>query len=275
MDTCKLKQWASRHSSGILSVVACVGVVVTAALTFKGAIKAKATMEEWTEEKRDELTTFEKVQASAKPMAPAAVAGAATIGCIIASHKIDSKEIMALVGAGAAVTKKYDDYRKTNIEVNGKEAHDRVIEKLEAQKAKESHICAESMFNITSLNSKLSKEEFLFHDDVTDQYFTSSLAQVLDAINNLNRNFTMGHPEVDVQMWCDFLGIENKKKDTRGWVLCDDYQWIDFDISDPVEIEDGMEVITITPIMTPIPDYQDYDWMTDYDKIVKDSQVPF
>ena len=65
-------------------------------------------------------------------------------------------------------------------------------------------------------------------------------------------------------MWCDFLGIENEKKDTRGWVLCDCYQWIDFDISDPVDIgEDGLEAIIITAITSPIENYLDYDWMYD------------
>ena len=272
-----ISKFMSRHSSGLLSFAACVGVVVTAALTYVGAVKAKETMDEWVEEKHDQLTTVEKVQASAKHMVPAAVAGAATIGCIVASHKIDKEQIAVLTASAAAVAKKYDDYRKTNIEVNGKEADDKVMAKLAVQKAEKSNICAESMCAVTSLNSALSKEEFLFHDDVTDQYFTSSLAQVLDAINHLNRKFTMGHPEVDVQMWCDFLGIENKKKDTRGWVLCDDYQWIDFDISDPVEIEGGLEVVTITPMETPIPNYQNYDWMMDryYDDVIDDPKIPF
>ena len=270
-----ISKFVSRHSSDLLSLVACVGVAVTAALSFKGAIKAKETMDEWTEEKHDELTTVEKVQASAKHMIPATVAGVATIGCIVASHRIDKRHVAVLTASAAAVAKKYDDYRKTNIEVNGKEADDKVIEKLEVQKAENSNLHAESMFAMTSLNSKLSTEEFLFHDDVTDQYFEASLAQVLDAINHLNRNFTMGHPEVDVQMWCDFLGIENKKKDTRGWVLCDDYTWIDFDISDPVEIEDGLEVITITPVQTPIEEYWDYDWMGERYEGLNPNGIPF
>ena len=271
-----ISKWLTMNKSGVLSFVACVGVVVTAAFTFKGAIKAKATMDEWTEEKHDELTTFEKVQASAKSMVPATVAGVATIGCIVASHKIDKEHIAVLTASAAAIAKKYDDYRKANIEVNGKEAHDRVVEKLEIQKAKESNICAESMFSMTSLNSKLSKEEFLFHDEITDQYFTSSLAQVLDAINNLNRNFTMGHPEVDVQMWCDFLGVVNKKKDTRGWYLRDDCTWIDFDISDPIEIDGGLEVVTITPMFEPVLEYWDYDCSGEkYSDIINDSEIPF
>ncbi len=257
-------KWISKNSSGILSIAACVGVVATAVLSFRGAIKSKKTMTEWEEEKHEPLTKVEKVQASVKHMIPATIACATTIGCIVGAHKINKEHIAALVGAGAITAKKYDDYRKANIEVNGREAHERVVEKLQVQKAKQSNITSESMFEITSLNSKLSKEEFLFHDDITDEYFTGTLAQVLDAINGLNRNFTLGHPEVDVQMWCDFLGIENKKHDNRGWVLCDEYTWIDFDISDPVKLEDGLEVIEITPLQTPIKDYLEYDWMGEY-----------
>ena len=258
-----ISKWMTKHSSGLLSLAACVGVLATAALTFKGAIKSKKTMTEWEEEKHEPLTKFEKVQASAKHMVPAAVVCAATIGCIVGAQTINKEQIAAAIGAGDITAKKYDDYRKANIEVNGKDAHDKVVKRLRVQKAKQANITSESLCQITTLNSKLSKEEFLFHDDITDEYFTGTLAQVLDAINGLNRNFTMGHPEVDVQMWCDFVGIENKKHDTRGWVLCDDYTWIDFDISDPIELEDGLEVIEITPVQTPIEGYQDYDWMGD------------
>lgn len=271
-----ISKWTSNHASGILSLVACVGVAVTAVLTYKGTIKAQKSVKAKIEEKQDELTTMETVKASAKPLAPAAISGVATIGCIVASHKIDKQHIAVLAASAAGVAKKYDDYRKTNIEVNGKEADDRVMQRLSVQNAKQSNLCSESLCQITSLNSKLSKEVFLFHDNITDQYFKSTLSQVLDAINCLNRNFTMGHPEVDVCMWCDFLGIENKNKDTRGWVLCDDYTWIDFDISDPVEIEDGVEVIEISPIITPIKDYMNYDWMGDHlEDVLNDSDIPF
>lgn len=271
-----VSKWISNHASGILSLVACVGVAATAILTYKGTIKAQEIVKDKTVEKQDELTTMETIKASAKPLAPAAIAGVATIGCIVASHKIDEKHIAVLAASAAGMAKKYDDYRKTNIEVNGKEAHDKVMEKLAVQKAKQSNLSSESLCQITTLNSKLSKEQFLFHDNITDTYFKATLAQVLDAINCLNRNFTMGHPEVDVFMWCEFLGIENKKKDNRGWVLCDDYTWIDFDISDPVEIEDGVDVIEITPVVTPIEDYLNYDWMGDnIEDVLNDSEIPF
>lgn len=293
-----ISKWFSGNKSCILSFVACVGVVVTAALSFKGAIKAKETMDKWTEEKHDELTTFEKVQASAKHMVPAAVAGAVTIGCIAKSHKIDKEHIAVLAASAAGMAKKYDDYRRANVEVNGKEADDKVVKELEirevsgcpigslvVQDAKQSYISAESLCQHVSLNSKLSQEKFLFKDEITNVRFTASLAQVLDAICALNRNFQLGHPEVDVHMWADFLGIKIDKHDNRGWVFCDDLTWLDFNISDPIEVQDGVKEIIISPVTTPIPEYWNYDPFTDkyyndedyniYEEIIQDSQVPF
>lgn len=260
------KKWISKNSSGILSVVACVGVVVTAALTFKGAIKAKETIDEWTEEKRAELTTFEKVQASAPSLIPAGIAAAGTIGCIVASHKIDQKHILTIAGAGAGIAKKYDDYRKANIEVNGKEAHDKVMEKLAVEKAKEQRISGDFMFNICDLNSSLDGEERLFYDSITETYFTSTLSRVMDAEYHMNRNMNVegGSGAVDVQMWCDFLGIENKHHDRRGWTICDDFTWLDFNNSDPVDIGDGIECIIISCMWSPIEDYEDFDLYDDW-----------
>ncbi|MBO7450297.1 MAG: hypothetical protein J6U54_07985 [Clostridiales bacterium] len=261
-----IQKWLSKNSSGILSFVACVGVAVTAVLSYKGAIKAQETIKEWTEEKHEELTTVEKVQASAKHVVPAAVAGAATIGCIVASHKIDQKQIVMLTGAVAAVSKKYDDYRKANIKVNGKEAHDKVMEEIAVEKAREGRITGESMFTICDLNSSLDGEERLFYDAITETYFTSTLSRVLDAEYHMNRNMHVegGCPDLTVQMWCDFLGIDNKKHDKRGWTYCDSYQWLDFTNSDPVDIGDGMECIIIDCVWEPIEDYEDFDMFEDW-----------
>lgn len=256
-------KWITKNASGILSVAACVGVALTGVLTYVGTIKAQETIKEWTEDKQDELTKFEKFQASVKPLAPATAAMVGTVVCIAKARRIDKTHIATLGGTAAVMAKKYDDYRKANIRVNGRDAHEKVLEELMAKKAEESNIYSESFFEMMTLNSKLSKEEFLFYDDITDSYFTSSLAHVYDAINALNRNFTMGYGETDVNMWCRFLGIENKNHDTRGWVLGDDFTWIDFNISDPIEIGDGMEVITISTTTTPIQDYLNYDPMDD------------
>ena len=215
-----ISKWISDHASGILSLVACVGVAATAILTYKGTIKTQEIVRDKTTEKHEELTTIETVKASAKPLAPAAVAGVVTIGCIVASHKIDEKHIAVLAASAAGVAKKYDDYRKTNIKVNGKDAHDRVMDELAASRAEKVDLKGYCMFSSCAMGASWDDgEEHTFYDSITDQYFVSTLSRVMDAQYHLNRNFTMGYPEVDVQMWCDFLGIENKNGDKRPMPL--------------------------------------------------------
>ena len=112
--------------SNILAGLSYIGVPVTAYLTHTGTKKA---MENSKDGKQD-----------LKYYIPAAVAGAATIGCGIASHKLDKKEIAKLTALAAATGKAYDMYRNANIKVNGREAHERVVEEVNAQKAKDANI---------------------------------------------------------------------------------------------------------------------------------------
>ena len=256
----KLSKMISRNKSGILSMAACVGVAVTAALTYLGTIKATETVKQWTEEKHgDPLTRFETVQATTPHLVPAAIAGAATIGCIVASHKISKKEVAAIAGVAAMATKQYDDYRNTNIEANGMDAHERVLDKLGAKKAKDAKIYTQGIVYNTSLNATLDKQERLFYDTITGTYFTSTIARVMDAEYHINRVLTNGDlngQECDVDTWCNFLGIPNSKKDNRGWCANDDFLWLDFNNAE-VDIGDGMTAIFIECTWSPIANYWD------------------
>lgn len=254
----KIKDWFVKNASGLLSLTACIGVVFTAVLSANAAIKAQGTIKEWTEEKHDDLTMFEKVQASAKHVVLPIASAAGTIYCISKSHRIDKEHVATLAGVAVMAGKRYDDYRKANVKVNGKEAHERVLQELAAQKAKPTDLQAASLMSYCSTGAWWdSGEERLFYDSITEQYFTSTLARVMDAQYHLNRNFTMGCDYVNVQMWCDFLGIENKNDDQRGWALNDDYTWLDFDNHKPVDIGDGLEACIIECAFDPEENYWD------------------
>lgn len=261
-----LKKFIIKHASTILSALAVVGVVATAVLTHKATVKAQETVKEWTDEKHKELTKFEKVQASVKAFIPPIAAGIATIGCIVKAQRINKQDIARLTGVAGIIGGAYDKYRRTNIEVNGKEADERVMHEINAQKAEHSNLVAESFFTLYSLNSSIDTEERLFYDTITEQYFTSTLSRVIDAEYHLNRNFVSGNPEVDVQMWCDFLGIKNAKKDTRGWGLVDDLTWLDFSNLDPMDVADGVQAIKIEPCVMPVEEYYDLDYDYEYER---------
>lgn len=240
----KAIEFIQKRASGILTVVACVGVVVTAALTHRAALKAQ---------------TESDAKSKAKHYILPTVAGAGTMTAMIMSNRIDKKDIAMVAGAAAATAKRYDDYRKANVEVNGMEAHKKVVERLNAQTAACAHITSESFMDIYSLNSEIDDNDRVFHDTITGEYFVSSLSRVIDAEYHLNRNFTSGHPEVNVQMWCDFLGIENRHHDERGWALVDDLSWLDFNNS-IFTVVHGVPIIEITPCVQPILGYEDVDY---------------
>lgn len=253
-----ISKWLTKNAPAILSVVASVGVVVTAALTAKAVPKAQETVKEWTEEKHDELTKFEKVQASVKHYIPAAVSGAVTIGCIVASHKISEQQIAALAGAAAITKRAYDNYKQKNIELYGEENHNRILEELAVEKAKDVNLTAGTHLTVTSLDSDTDERKHLFYDVYTETYFESIMSKVLQAEYHLNRNMTLG-ADVNLDMWCDFLGIERKDGgDKVGWAWTDEFQWIDFD-HHKTELEDGLECITIDMVWAPQPGYEDWD----------------
>lgn len=256
------KKWASRNKSGILSAIACVGVAVTAALTYLGTIKAQETIKEWTEEKHDELTKFEKVQASVPAFVAPVVAGAATMGCIIGAHRIDKKQVATATAALAIGAKRYDEYRKANIEANGIEADERAQRQIMVQHADmDKQMYAPNLCGYYTLNANLDDEERLFYDTITQQYFTSTLAKVIDAEYHANR--CMCNPEnpgeFTVAQWCEFLGIPNAHDDQRGWCVNDEYVWLDFNNTKPIQIEEGgLEAIAIECMWEPTLDYWNY-----------------
>ncbi|MBO7449417.1 MAG: hypothetical protein J6U54_03530 [Clostridiales bacterium] len=250
--------------SGLLSFAASVGVVATAVLTGIATVKAMDEIDEWMDEKHDELTTFEKIQAGAKHYVAAVGAGIATIICINESHRISKEEIALVTGAAVAATKRYDEYRKANIETNGREAHEKAMAKVAAVDAKDANIAASSLLMTCQTGESWENgKEQLFYDSITKQYFKSTLAKVMAAEYHINRNFTNGYPDVNVQMWCDFLGIPNKNKDERGWTYNDEFSWLDFNNSKPRDIGDGVKASIIECAWTPIEGYLEYDCLHD------------
>lgn len=269
-----IKRWFKKNRSSILSIVACVGVAATGVLTYFGTIKAQETIKEWTKEKRDELTPFEKVQASAKPLLPAVGAAIGTMVCIGSAQKINKADLAIATSGAVAAAKKYDDYRKANIEVNGIEAHEKVKERLAVQKAEKVNFSGPCLLTNRTLGTQWDDSKpSMFYDEVTEQYIEKPLVEVLDALYHLNRDFTLGK-DISVQDYCAYMGIKNKKNDERGWSLNDGFTWLDFDIHKPVDVGDGLMVSVIEPMWTPRKDYY-LDDDIDYDEILNDSKVPF
>ena len=95
-----------------LSILACIGVGVTAFLATKNDKKFSASLEEARSKKHsanDELTKKEEIIIFGKSFWPTLTSGAVTCGCIIGAQVLDIKEIAAMGGLLAAATYKYND----------------------------------------------------------------------------------------------------------------------------------------------------------------------
>lgn len=190
----------------------------------------------------EKLSAFEVMRASWRRFVPAFVSGGVTIGMIIFAHGIDRRAVMAASGAAVAASKMYTDYRDANIKVNGIDAHRKVIDELNLQKADNGGITSETFGWLYDLNAGASDEDLrIFYDSVTKQYFKSTLSKVIEAEYHINRDLNIcGGGLALVERWCELLGIHcpNDIKHL-GWCVIDDFNWLDFSNLSPLtSIED-------------------------------------
>lgn len=123
------------------------------------------------------LTKKEKTKVLAKAYLPAIGTGVAATACIIASRKIDAKQIALLGGSLVVANKKIKNIESEMNKFLGKE-------KTKAIKDKVNSMIANDI--LSKENDKLKKktlkeDEFIFVDSVTGSTFISTLDKVEDA----------------------------------------------------------------------------------------------
>ena len=188
-----LKRLWKKNGALILTCAASMGVVATGVLSGKAAIKAKDILEKNPDAGVKEL---------APAYTPAVICGAATIGCIIFSHKISAKEI-ALLTATCTQLAKHRDVLRTIVEDGGMyDANDILPEKIPY---------AEPTRN----------GDLLCFDEYSGRFFRSSKEAVEKAERDLNDILRRDHC-ASFNDFYDLLGISNTQFGWEmGWV--DDY----------------------------------------------------
>ena len=204
--------------------LAVIGTPITAFLAARGALKCKERFEEYLPE-----TTGEKAKIVAKSFAPAVIAGACTIACILKLDHICELSAIELKYLSETFTK----YKKQVVKEVGEEK----AKEIEAAIARENWgVSAEGYYLPKSADNK----NRLFLDTTGDYgYFYATADRVKDAMYHLNRNFQL-------RGWCllsefyEFIGIpKTDYSDTHGWEYSQMLEWgltpwIDFDtITDP------------------------------------------
>lgn len=232
-----------RNGGTILTGIASIGVVGTAYLTGKAAVKAEKKLEEL----GDEATAKEKVKALTPIYILPISAGAATIACMFGANTISRKQQASMLAAGALIEETYRKYKNKAEELLG----DSVVD---ASNAKD---------DISRSPAEIKDDERLFYYNYYENgeypeygsYFTLTKLKVLNAEMELNRLFIL-RSRVTLNDFLRLLDLRPMEGgDEIGWsselgTQYLGYSWIDFEHFDTT-LDDGLECTIITTPFQP------------------------
>ncbi len=235
-----------KSSPTILTCIGAIGVVATAVIAVKATPKAIVMIEADSRKKHDgdprAATKIEAFKSCWTCYIPSAITGAATIACIFGANTLNRKQQASLASAYALVNRSYSDYKRKLKELYGEETHKKIMESLAVEKADNTHIFSNGLVTSSSLEFEDAKEESrLFYDSFSQRYFQSTISNVLQAEYHLNRNFALMGGYAPLNMFYEFLGIE-QLQELAGlcWWVNDEMSWIDFNHTKAM-VDDGLD----------------------------------
>ena len=222
------KLFFERNSSTILSCIGAVGVVFTAVLTAKAAVKASKILEEAEEDKGAKLTAIETVKVVGLRYIPAVVVGVSTIACIFGANILNKRQQASLASAYALINSSYKEYKSKLKELYGKEAHNNIVDAIAAEKCGEVYISTENLESVCSQEIESDTEPRLFYDEYSGRYFETTIEKVLLAEYHLNRKYAL-RGFASLNEFYKLLGLETTDYgETVAWDICSENYWIDF-----------------------------------------------
>lgn len=245
--------------SAILSGLAIGGVVLTAVTAARATPKALTKLHEDSRTNHDGDPNGYSKKEAVKSMwvfyVPTVVIGLGTIFCICSVGCINRRTQASLTSAYGLLNESYREYKDKLKELYGEEAHNKIIDEIAKEKARDTYIYAPSWFGECSLDfgEYDPNEERLFYDSFSGRYFESTINRVLQAEYHLNRNWHLGMQVTPNYFYEELLGISPiDGGEYLSWFFEDGLSWIDFN-NRKIELEDGTEVLAIEFVFDPTP----------------------
>lgn len=237
----RTKKFANKYGSTILTIMAGVGVIGTVILTADATIKALEEVNAAETEKGEPLTPEEKLKTAWHYYILPASAAAVTITCAFGANILNKKQQASLASAYMVLGKSYQDYRKKVIELCGKEVDTEVRDAISLDKYEKAQ-------PVISENDYV-----LFYDEISGEFFESTLLKVRDAEYHFNRNYALAGMACinELMDWFDLPHVEHGDDFGWSWDLSTDwgYSFIDFE-HELVTPKEGVEYYRIG---TPFP----------------------
>lgn len=243
-------------SPTLLTCLGAIGTITTSILAVKATPKAIRKIRSDScinhDGDPDGYTKTEAVKSAWVYYVPATIAGVSTIVCIFGANVLNKRQQASLSSAYALISSSYQEYKDKLKELYGEEAHQKIVDSIAVEKAKNIYPYANTICESSSLcfDERNPEDVRLFYDTFSKRYFESTIPQVLEAEYHLNRNWCLG-AEITVNDFYDFLGLESMDGgDELGWNWEDGIIWIEFSHHKTV-LDDGLEVYIIEFIFPP------------------------
>lgn len=191
------KIYLRKASPTILSGLGAAGVIVTSVLAVRATPKALRKIRADSKTNHDgdpeAYSKLEAVKSAWVCYIPAAISGTATIFCIFGANVLNKRQQAALTSAYALLNDSYNNYKDKLKELYGEEAHQKIVDAIAAEKAKDVYITSTGLVRNSSLDfdEHDPNDERLFYDAYSNRYFESSINRVIQAEYHLNRDFVI------------------------------------------------------------------------------------
>lgn len=191
------------HSGTICAVTAMAGVVATAILSGKAAVRVDHEID-------CDMTKKERAKVYARCYWKTAAVGAATCGLIFGSDRIHVRKEVGLAGLAALWKGKYVDLDKATLETVGEEKYKEIQKTVIENKIKENP-------NIPDKPSNATDDTILVYEPYTDQYIWTTREQIWYALYEANLRLQKDG-DVKLSVIIDYLGGEwDPMGDMIGW----------------------------------------------------------
>lgn len=192
-----LTGFLSKNSPTILTCLAAVGAVSTTVLAVKATPRAQDHLYDAEDEKGGCLTPIEKVEACWKDYIPAAISGAATLGCIFGARYCSHKQQEVLASGYILAHTTLKEYERVVSERLGEgkaaEVREEVRTRIADQQAAPANYISDKQQAIYTGHGTS-----LFYDVPEQQYFYSDIQFLKNSRNELNDRLLAGHePYID------------------------------------------------------------------------------
>ena len=164
------KIYLRKASPTILSGLGAAGVIVTSVLAVRATPKALRKIRADSKTNHDgDPEAYNKLEAVKSAWAcyiPAAISGTATIFCIFGANVLNKRQQAALTSAYALLNDSYNNYKDKLKELYGEEAHQKIVDAIAAEKAKDVYITSTGLLRNSSLDfdEHDPNDERLFYD---------------------------------------------------------------------------------------------------------------